>query len=216
MKLRNYLILFFIILNACQNGNYYNHNQKRDRQFSHLEKDYKTSSSSKKLEFIKSSKASFNSGNHQNNMGNNYSDYDPNPDFSDEGQELDNKPQNTSNNTMKRDEINDEPTTNNNFEEVGLASWYGKGFRNQKTSNGEIYNPNNLTAAHPTLPLPSMVIVTNLDNGKSVKVRVNDRGPSSKNRIIDVSEKAAMELGFRDKGMARVKINLLTNTISEF
>ena len=72
-----------------------------------------------------------------------------------------------------------------------------------------------MTAAHPTLPLPSMVRITNLDNGKSVKVRVNDRGPFSKKRVVDVSEKAAQELNFRNKGTANVKLEFLKEDTEE-
>lgn len=101
------------------------------------------------------------------------------------------------------------PQKYDDFEEVGTASWYGDDFQGKKTANGEIYHKGDMTAAHPTLPLPSMVKVTNLDNGKSSIVRVNDRGPFAKNRIIDVSEKAADELGFKGKGTTTVKIEFL-------
>ncbi len=101
------------------------------------------------------------------------------------------------------------------FEEVGIASWYGDDFHGKKTANGEVYHKNDMTAAHRTLPLPSMVRITNLDNGKTVKVRVNDRGPFSKKRIVDVSEKAATELGFRDKGTTRVKLEFLKEDTEE-
>lgn len=95
------------------------------------------------------------------------------------------------------------------FEEVGAASWYGAGFHGKYTASGEIYDRNAMTAAHPTLPLPSMLRVTNLRNGHVVIVRVNDRGPYSKERIIDVSERAAEELGFKDQGTTKVYIQLL-------
>lgn len=95
------------------------------------------------------------------------------------------------------------------FEEVGVASWYGADFHGKYTANGEIYDTSAMTAAHPTLPLPSMVRVTNLRNGRVVIVRVNDRGPYSQDRVIDVSERAAEELGFKDQGTTKVYIQLL-------
>ncbi len=107
------------------------------------------------------------------------------------------------------------PQNYENFEEVGIASWYGDDFHGRLTANGEIYNMEEMTAAHRTLPLPSMVRVTNLHNGKSVIVRVNDRGPFAKNRIIDVSERAAIALGFRDSGTTEVSVELLRNDTDE-
>lgn len=101
------------------------------------------------------------------------------------------------------------PQNYEEFEEVGIASWYGDDFDGRLTANGETYDLNEMTAAHPTLPLPSIVRVTNLRNGRSVVVRVNDRGPFAKERIMDVSERAAEELGFRDKGTTKVYIQLL-------
>jgi rare lipoprotein A len=92
------------------------------------------------------------------------------------------------------------------YDETGIASWYGDYFHGRKTANGEIYNMNSLTAAHRTLPLPSYVDVTNLDNGKQIRLRVNDRGPYARGRIIDVSKRAAEILGFKDKGVARVRV----------
>jgi rare lipoprotein A (peptidoglycan hydrolase) len=105
--------------------------------------------------------------------------------------------------------VNYIPQDYDDYEEVGTASWYGDDFHGKLTANGEVYNMGSMTAAHPTLPLPSLVRVTNLRNGKSVIVRVNDRGPFAKNRVIDVSEKAAILLGFRDYGTTEVKIELL-------
>ncbi len=95
------------------------------------------------------------------------------------------------------------------YEEVGIASWYGEEFRGRRTANGEIFDPRRLTAAHPTLPLPSLVEVTNLENGRSIRVRVNDRGPFYGGRIIDLSEAAAAALGFREQGIARVRVRFL-------
>ena len=107
------------------------------------------------------------------------------------------------------------PQNYENYEEVGAASWYGDDFHGRPTANGETYNSSEMTAAHRTLPLPSLVRVTNLKNNKSVIVRVNDRGPFAKNRIIDVSERAAIALGFRDTGTTDVKIELMKNDTDE-
>ena len=107
------------------------------------------------------------------------------------------------------------PQNYEDFEETGTASWYGDYFNGRPTANGETYNMETMTAAHPTLPLPSMVKVTNLRNGKWVVVRVNDRGPFAKNRIIDVSELAAERLGFKDKGTTEVRIELLKSETEE-
>ncbi|MBM3579688.1 MAG: septal ring lytic transglycosylase RlpA family protein [Alphaproteobacteria bacterium] len=101
------------------------------------------------------------------------------------------------------------------FEEVGTASWYGGSFHNKPTASGEIYDSLAMTAAHPTLPLPSMVRITNLRNGRTVVVRVNDRGPFAKERVIDVSEKAAENLGFKDHGTTLVYIQLLRDEPDE-
>ena len=96
-----------------------------------------------------------------------------------------------------------------NFSQSGKASWYGPGFHGRKTSNGERFNMNALTAAHRTLPLPSYVRVTNLSNNKSIIVRVNDRGPFHGNRVMDLSKGAAKQLGFLGAGMANITINSL-------
>lgn len=93
--------------------------------------------------------------------------------------------------------------------ETGIASWYGPGFDGKKTANGEIFDKRELTAAHRTLQMPSLVRVTNLDNGRSVIVRINDRGPFKRSRIIDVSEKAAELLAFKGQGTAKVKLEVL-------
>lgn len=97
----------------------------------------------------------------------------------------------------------------NGFVEEGIASWYGLKFHGELTSNGEIYNMYSMSAAHKHLPIPSYVKVTNLDNKKQVVVRVNDRGPFHKGRIIDLSYAAATKLGFADKGTARVRVELI-------
>lgn len=101
------------------------------------------------------------------------------------------------------------PQEYEDYEEIGVASWYGEAFDGKATANGEIYNLHSMTAAHQTLPLPSVVKVTNLENGYSVTVRVNDRGPFAKNRIIDLSKKAAEILEYKDKGTTIVKIEYL-------
>ncbi|MDE3059784.1 MAG: septal ring lytic transglycosylase RlpA family protein [Pseudomonadota bacterium] len=91
------------------------------------------------------------------------------------------------------------------YDKIGEASWYGPGFHGKYTASGEVFNQNALTAAHPTLPMPSLVRVTNLSNGKSVIVRVNDRGPFKSNRIIDLSKKSAESIGLRSTGQVRVQ-----------
>ncbi|MEQ1621657.1 MAG: septal ring lytic transglycosylase RlpA family protein [Methylococcales bacterium] len=90
--------------------------------------------------------------------------------------------------------------------EVGKASWYGPGFQGQETANGEHFDQKDLTAAHPSLPMGSTAKVTNLENGKNVEVRINDRGPFTENRVIDVSKAAATELGMKKDGTTQVKI----------
>lgn len=101
------------------------------------------------------------------------------------------------------------PKNYDNYEEVGVASWYGLEDHGKPTANGEIFDRHLITAAHKTLPLPCFVLVTNLKNGKKLVVRVNDRGPFFENRVIDLSEKAAMILGFHKDGLASVKIQYL-------
>ena len=95
------------------------------------------------------------------------------------------------------------------YDETGLASWYGPGFHGKTTANGEIYNENELTAAHKTLQMPALVRVTNLENGRSVIVRLNDRGPYYPGRIIDMSRRGAQLLGFEGKGIAKVRVQVL-------
>jgi len=103
------------------------------------------------------------------------------------------------------------PQTSYRYSNVGQASWYGYDCHGKPTATGRIFNKNKLTAAHRTLPLPSVVIVENLENGRKVKLLVNDRGPFAKTdrRIIDVSQKAAEVLGFRKKGWAKVRVTCL-------
>jgi len=96
------------------------------------------------------------------------------------------------------------------YDEEGIASWYGKKFHGERTSSGEIYDMYALTAAHTTLPLPTYVRVTNLENDRSLVLRVNDRGPFAHNRIIDLSYAAAHRLGMADAGTAPVRVQALT------
>ena len=98
------------------------------------------------------------------------------------------------------------PQRDSDYDEVGPASWYGVAFHGRLTANGEVFDRAGLTAAHPTLPLPSYVRVTNEENGRSIVVRVNDRGPYSRNRLIDVSEQAAKLLGFHRHGHTKVRV----------
>lgn len=105
--------------------------------------------------------------------------------------------------------------TGKGYEAVGRASWYGQKFHGHKTSNGETYDMFAMTAAHKTLPLPSYVRVTNLDNNKTAIVRVNDRGPFHDNRIIDLSYAAAKKLGYQKTGTARVKLEVIHVDVNE-
>ncbi|MGV2128685.1 septal ring lytic transglycosylase RlpA family protein [Agrobacterium vitis] len=98
------------------------------------------------------------------------------------------------------------PRENPNYEASGLASWYGSAFHGRYTANGEVYDQYGISAAHPTMPLPSYARVTNLDTGSSVIVRVNDRGPFHANRLIDLSDKAAELLDVKGHGTAHVKV----------
>jgi rare lipoprotein A len=98
------------------------------------------------------------------------------------------------------------PQEDRNYNVVGIGSWYGEQFHNRRTSNGEVFDMDLPSAAHKTLPLPSLVEVTNLDNGRRMIVRVNDRGPFVGDRIIDLSKAAAEELGYRQQGVARVRV----------
>jgi rare lipoprotein A len=99
----------------------------------------------------------------------------------------------------------DEP----DYDKTGIASWYGDAFHMKATADGETFDMNQFSAAHTTLPLPSIVEVTNLDNGRKLKVRVNDRGPFVDNRIIDLSHAAARELGYDRQGLARVRVKYI-------
>jgi rare lipoprotein A len=98
------------------------------------------------------------------------------------------------------------PAETTSYTAVGMASWYGAAFHGRRTANGEVYDMGSITAAHPTMPLPSYARVTNLDNGYSVIVRVNDRGPYHGGRVMDVSSRAAHVLGFKGAGTAQIKV----------
>jgi rare lipoprotein A len=94
------------------------------------------------------------------------------------------------------------------YDETGIASWYGAEFGGKPTANGETFDPNDVTAAHRTLPMPTFVRVTNVENGRSILVRVNDRGPFARGRIIDLSRRSAQLLGFDRQGTARVRVQV--------
>ena len=98
------------------------------------------------------------------------------------------------------------PAEDPNYRTEGIASWYGPDFHGKPTANGETFDMNGISAAHPTLPMPSYLRVTNLANGRSIIVRINDRGPYAKERVTDLSVGAAKALGFFDQGLARVRI----------
>lgn len=97
------------------------------------------------------------------------------------------------------------------YDETGIGSWYGPGFHAKVTANGEVYDENDMTAAHRTLPMPSLVRVTNLDNGRSIIVRINDRGPYANNRVIDVSRRGAQLLGYEKTGTAKLRVQILAD-----
>lgn len=101
------------------------------------------------------------------------------------------------------------PHVDYKYVEEGIASWYGPNFHGKPTANGAVFDMNKVSAAHRTLPLPSIVRVTNLENGRSLKVKVNDRGPFAKDRIIDVSRRTAQLLGFERKGTALVRVEIV-------
>lgn len=101
------------------------------------------------------------------------------------------------------------PKVDPDYDEKGIASWYGDQFHNRNTANGEVFDMDLITAAHKTLPLPSIVEVTDLDTGRKIRVRVNDRGPFVDGRIIDLSKGAAKKLGTYQKGVARVRVRYI-------
>lgn len=95
------------------------------------------------------------------------------------------------------------------YDVIGVASWYGRPYHGRRTASGQIFNMHAFTAAHPTLPFGTRVRVTNLANGRSVVVTINDRGPFVKGRIIDVSRRAARQLGFQHRGTAQVRVRVV-------
>jgi rare lipoprotein A len=101
------------------------------------------------------------------------------------------------------------PAHEPDYDETGTASWYGNSFNGRPTANGEIFDENVVTVAHPTLPIPSLVEITNLDNGRSIVARVNDRGPFVGNRLVDVSARGAQLLGFKEQGSAQVRVRYI-------
>lgn len=101
------------------------------------------------------------------------------------------------------------PRADPHYDKLGLASWYGARYHNRLTADGEAFDETQPSAAHTTLPLPSWVEVTNLDNGRKIRVRLNDRGPFVAGRIVDLSPRAAQELGFIGQGTARVRVRYL-------
>jgi rare lipoprotein A len=103
------------------------------------------------------------------------------------------------------------PAVNYDYDETGVASWYGPGFSGRSTASGETYDENALTAAHKTLPLPTLVRVTNLENGRQIQIRINDRGPYVNNRIIDLSRRAAQLLGMEQQGTAKVRVQVMAD-----
>lgn len=103
------------------------------------------------------------------------------------------------------------PGEDYSYSETGVASWYGPDFHGKYTANGEIFDQNDVTAAHRTLPMPSFVRVTNLDNGRSLVVRINDRGPFAHGRVLDLSKRAAQLLGMEGTGTAKVKVEIMAD-----
>ncbi|MDB5397686.1 MAG: lipoprotein [Rhodospirillales bacterium] len=101
------------------------------------------------------------------------------------------------------------PAEDYNYDETGIASWYGPDFHGKITANGELYDMNEVTAAHKTLPMPCLVRVTNLDNGRTIVVRVNDRGPYARGRILDMSRRGAQLLGYEKTGTAKVRVQIM-------
>src|SRR4051794_37428148 len=101
------------------------------------------------------------------------------------------------------------PKVDYDYNESGIASWYGPDFHGKSTANGEIFDQKALTAAHKTLPMPTIVRVTNLENGRSIEVRINDRGPFKNNRVIDLTRRGAQLLGFEGQGTARVRVQVM-------
>ncbi len=101
------------------------------------------------------------------------------------------------------------PKADPNHEEIGIASWYGDAFHGKLTANGEIFDKRRISAAHRTLPMPTIVEVENLENGRVIRARVNDRGPFARDRVIDLSHAAADALGFTAQGTAKVRVRYI-------
>lgn len=101
------------------------------------------------------------------------------------------------------------PAADPDYDQIGLASWYGRDFRGRTTANGERFDPDRLTTAHPTLPLPSYLEVTNLENGRVLLLRANDRGPFLEGRLVDISERAAHLLGFHKAGLVKARVKYI-------
>ncbi len=101
------------------------------------------------------------------------------------------------------------PAPDPTYDRIGHATWYGEDFRGRTTANGEIFDPQRLTTAHPTLPLPSYLRITNLENGRALILRANDRGPFIDGRLVDISERAANLLGIREAGIVRSRVQYL-------
>ena len=108
------------------------------------------------------------------------------------------------------------PSVNYRYNEKGVASWYGPKFHGRITANGEVFNMNALTAAHRTLPMPSIVQVINLENGRTMRLRINDRGPFIRGRFIDLSRRSAQLLGFEKAGTALVQVTIIANESRKF
>jgi len=114
--------------------------------------------------------------------------------------------------TMKPYQVNGRwytPRVQPDYDEVGVASWYGAQFHYHRTANGEVFDQNAVSAAHTTLPIPSIIEVTNLANNRTIRVRLNDRGPFVDGRILDLSREAAAELGYEREGTARVRVRYI-------
>ncbi|MFT6106433.1 MAG: rare lipoprotein A (peptidoglycan hydrolase) [Rickettsiales bacterium] len=214
----NLIILFIISLNSCSQGNV-DYQQNQGSRFSHLTKNISKKFSRNRI--LPTNMMRVGSQNDQNSFEENFSqdnDYDSEYEIENDDKEIVENYLTGDGEYVGHYKVGNPyeifgvkylPQKYNDFEEVGISSWYGDAFDGKKTANGEVYHKGDMTAAHPTLPLPSMVLVTNLENGKSIKLRVNDRGPFAKKRIADVSERAAIELGFKHQGTTTIKLEFL-------
>ncbi|NBV07127.1 MAG: septal ring lytic transglycosylase RlpA family protein [Proteobacteria bacterium] len=203
-------ILALVLLSACESVSSDPNPYKSNRSFSNIDKVTYTKSRKKSRDNLDR-----DSANEKNYSLNNFYDESKENESQDSNNLLDDGQKYTGifkvGNPYEIEGVSYFPQNYEEYEETGTASWYGADFHGKATANGEIYDSFTMTAAHRTLPMPSMVRVTNLRNNKSAIVRVNDRGPFARNRIIDLSEKAAEELGFKDKGTTDVHIQLLRN-----